>query len=187
MSTARVNCEHYGRCGKTGHYVEEGRWRRCRCLQQEIRKKQLGEMYDPEPRTGTILLRKTETSLFMDGPLATVRPHVAGALLHLTGQGKSYRVLDAYRLIEIFLGEDNELDNQAPIIETDLLVLLLAYGDPRNRYLPELMLQVLMRRELTGKPTWVVSGVDLHSVASRYGEALKAKLAGFEKAGVTRA
>ena len=53
---------------------------------------------------------------------------------------------DAYRLIEIFVEKDDELDTNAMAVDADLRVLLLGFGEPRNRYLPELAVQVLSRR-----------------------------------------
>jgi hypothetical protein len=92
-----------------------------------------------------------------------------------------YIVLDAYRLIEIFLEKDDELETNRPVVEADLLVLLLGYGDPRNKYLPELLLQVLSRRSLLDRPTWVVCGIPVEQIAHRYTVALSTVLMKFEK------
>lgn len=109
-----------------------------------------------------------DTDLLIEGPLATIKNHVAGVLLKRADQNENWITIDAYRLIEIFLDEDSEFDNQAPITETDLLIILLGFGDPRNRYLPELLIQVLSRRELTSKPTWVILGTTLDLTATKY-------------------
>jgi hypothetical protein len=76
--------------------------------------------------------------------------------------------MDAYRLIEIFLGQDEEFETQAAVTDTDLLIMLLGFGDPRNKYLPELLLQTLNRRELIMRPTWIILGLPLDQLGIKY-------------------
>jgi hypothetical protein len=183
MSKIRNACVNKERCGQTGHYQVEGKWQRCPCLTLEIHQMRLGQMFCKDPRLDTPLKSKLQSNLRLEGPLDTLRPHIAGALLHMSSRGEKYVIMDAYRLIEIFLEKDEEYASSRPTIETDLLVLLLGFGDPRNRYLPELLVQALSRRALDNKPTWVVMGVDLSLVSTKYNSELQAQLASFEKAG----
>jgi hypothetical protein len=178
MKSPRETCEHKERCGATGHLFEDGRWQRCPCLELELAQSKLRELYTAKPNRNSPLRKKLASNLLIQGPLETVRKHTAGALMTLKGR---YIVLDAYRLIEIFLEKDDELETNRPVVEADLLVLLLGYGDPRNKYLPELLLQVLSRRSLLDRPTWVVCGIPVEQIAHRYTVALSTVLMKFEK------
>jgi len=183
MSKLREQCDHRDRCGATGHYQENGKWVRCPCLILDIHRLKLGKMFCKNPKKDSPLRGKTSTNLRLEGPLDTLRPHIAGALLSMIERNESFVVMDAYRLIEIFLEKDEEFASSRPAIETDLLIILLGFGDPRNRYLPELLIQALSRRALDDKPTWVLMGVDLAMVSTKYNTELQTVLAGFEKAG----
>lgn len=183
MSKLRENCDHRKRCGATGHYQENGAWKRCPCLELELHQQKLGQMFCQTPRRDTPLRQKLGLNLRLEGPISSLRPHVAGALLHLAERHETFVIMDAYRLIEIFLEKDEEYTTSRPAIEADLLVILLGFGDPRNKYLPELLVQALNRRELDQKPTWVVMGCDVNHVSHRYSAELQAMLLKFEKAG----
>ena len=126
------SCEHWARCGRTGHYYENGLVRRCPCLVQEINKRKLGVMFDPRPVLDTNLIKKRNQDLRIEGSLSQIRPHIAGALIKQSEENRSFRVLDAYRLIEIFLEKDEEIATQTILVEADLLILLLGFGDPRT-------------------------------------------------------
>lgn len=130
MSNLREKCEYKERCGRTGHYLTGKGYVRCECLQLEMNQRKLGQMFCENPKLETPLLGKTEKDCRIEGPLSLVRPHVAGALIHLTESRQSYVLMDAYRLIEIFLEKDEEFTTSRPAIEADLLVLLLGFGDP---------------------------------------------------------
>lgn len=172
----REKCEYRERCGKNGHVFVNGQWERCNCLKMEIAKRQLGPFYSDQPIKNSPLYQMKDRSLLIEGPLSNIRPHVSGVLLRLTEEGASFRSMDAYRLIEIFLEKDREFDSVSEGTEVDLLILLLGFGDPPNRYLPELVVQTLDRREIRTLPTWVVLGIQLPQVAGRYSEALSIKL-----------
>ena len=178
----REECDHKDRCGATGHYLPPGSktYVRCQCLQLEMNKKALGAFYTKSPRKDTPLAGLQDTDLVIQGPFRDIKNHVAGALLQRSEKRKQWISIDAYRLIEIFLDEDAEFTTQTPITETDLLIVLLGFGDPRNRYLPELLLQVLSRRELTEKPTWVILGTTLDRTASKYSTEIHERLRQFK-------
>lgn len=155
-------------------------WERCPCLVLEINQQKLGALFTTSPIVNSPLLKLTDTNLVIDAPLATVREHVAGVLL--ADSKRSFITMDAYRLIEIFLDQDEEFKTANPTTETDLFILLMGFGDPRNKYLPELIIQVLSRRELTSKPTWVVLGIGLEQVGVKYQSAqLEDKLRTYKK------
>lgn len=179
----REDCPNKARCGNTGHYAEAGVWKRCNCLVQEMNRKKLGPMYDPEP-TESQLTKRTGENLVLEGSLQTLRPLVAHALLDMAAKGKTWLTMDAYRLIEIFLEKDEEIETTAAAIDPDLLIILLGFGDPKNKYLPDLLMQALSRRELQFRPTWVVMGLELDLVQARYGSILSDKLKSFKKARV---
>jgi len=164
----RDKCDNKDKCGRTGHLYVNGKYQRCRCLQLEINERALGQMYHENPRMDTKLASNLDRDLRLEGSINSLKPHIAGALLTALNQGKEFKVIDAYRLIEIFLEKDEELETNRPLLDTDLLVLLLGFGDPRNRYLPELLVQLFARRELLRRPTWVVMGLDLAQVTGRY-------------------
>lgn len=174
----RATCPNKDRCGASGHYWD-GVWKRCPCLEAEIRQRVLGPMYAPEILDKTPLSAQATSNLLMEGPLIVVRKHVARVLLNMRSEGRTWITMDAYRLIEIFLGEDAEHDNQAAATNPDLLILLLGFADPRNKYLPELILQVMARRELSSLPTWVILGVPKGVLSTRYGSELDTKLTTF--------
>ena len=157
--------------------MTEGRgWERCPCLVEDLREQFLGEMYCEEPRLDTKLVSARDTNLRIEGSLARIRPHIAGVMLRLAERQDRVMTIDAYRLIETFLDQDAEYSSTAFVTEPEILVILLGFGDPRNKYLPELVLQALSRRELVRKPTWVVLGIAYSQVQVKYSETLYQKL-----------
>jgi hypothetical protein len=128
------------------------------------------------PATASPLSSQTTQNLTIHGPITSTKEHLSCAALDLRRRGQSWEAIDAYRLIEIFLEKDAEYSSQAPITEADLAIIFLGFGDPRNKYLPELLQQVLARRELENKATWVVLGLPPAQIAGRYGADLAEKL-----------
>lgn len=183
MTNLRSRCDHKERCGASGHYRTKDGIVRCACLKLEMNERKLGAMFCENPSYKTSLIKKTETNLRIEGPLDTTRPHIAGALLDWLSRGHSFVTLDAYRLIEIFLEKDKEFSTTRPVVDAELLIILLGFGDPPNKYLPELLNQVLNRRQMTRKPTWVVMGVDMPRVGHKYNTELQDFLEGFERVG----
>lgn len=181
MGKLREKCDYKDRCGRTGHYLHEGNWVRCPCLLMEMNRRKLGQMFCENPKKSTPLSRKLESDLRIEGPIASVRPHVASALLGAMSQGLTTMSMDAYRLIDIFLEKDDELANSAPARDADLLVMMLGFGDPRNRYLPELVMQMINNRQLSMKPTWMIMGLPFNRVSHRYSQELADVLQHFEQ------
>lgn len=178
---SRATCPDRERCGATGHYWNEKTWVRCPCLQLEINRRKLGAFYCDKPEAKSPLSPMTGQNLVIEGPLESIRKHGARALLDLLGRDQTFLIMDAYRLIEIYLEKDDEMTNQTPALDADLLIMLLAFGDPRNRMLPELVLQVINRRDMLQKPTWMVLGIDLEMVGSKYNQDLQDRLKKFQK------
>lgn len=184
MTKNRATCEQRDRCGATGHYQENGSWKRCPCLEAELEQKILGPMFTERIPEKTRLEERQGTNTVLEGPIASVKKHAARVLLGMRSKGKTWLTIDAYRLIDIFLGEDKEHDSQYEAIDPDLLILLLGFADPRNKYLPELVLQVLSRREMMNKPSWVILGIPRETVATKYSSELSAKLDTFTKVAI---
>lgn len=179
-------CEYYARCGKSGHYYDGGRWRRCECLEREANKLRLGVFNTANVRDSSSLSGLREKDLLVEGPIRVIREHVARVLLDMAEEGKSYYCMDAYRLVEIFLDKDEEFKTSQDLADFDLLVMLLGFGDVANRRLPDLILQALNRRELVQRPTWVVMGLPLASVPTKYDAAVFERLSQMRKASVNK-
>lgn len=177
----RDECEFRDRCGTTGHYLDNSEWVRCTCLQLELNKKNLGALYSDSPEKDSPLRDMLGSNLVIEGPLEKIRKHTSSGLLRLISAHKRFQILDSYRFLEIFLQKDTEFDNQQFAVDADLLVILLGFGDPRNKYLPELLLQVVSRRELLSKATWVVLGVTLSDVGLKYSSALMDRLGTYKR------
>lgn len=178
----RESCEYKDRCGKTGHYQVKGVWHRCQCLEREINKQKLGFFDTPNPRKDSPLLKLRTENVLLEGPLASVRPHMAGVILALSAEGKSVKAIDAYRLVEIFIDKDEEFRSYQDIADYELLVIMLGFGDVKNQRLPDLIMQVLNRRELIQKPTWVILGLPLLQVGTRYSLEIQESLSRFRRA-----
>lgn len=177
----RENCPYRERCGKTGHYSVPGVGIvRCACLEQEILKKELGPLATDKVLESSPLSAMASISVVMDGDLRSIRPHASRVVIDLKAAGKKVKIIDCYRFLEIFLEKDAEFTTTSQI-EADLLVVLLGFGDPPNRYLPQLVIQVLDRRRLEDKPTWVILGLQLTQVPTRYNQELYNRLAEFKK------
>lgn len=183
MKSPRETCSKRSQCGPTGHTFnpKTKAMDRCKCLELEILQRQLGAMYTPTLMEETPLSDMTGRDLLIEGPLASVRSHVAPCLLSLSKGGETWTTMDAYRLIEIYLRQDEEHESNYFAVETDLLILLVGFADPRNRMLPELILQVLNRRELLHKPTWVILGLPQETISTKYSTALADKLSTHKK------
>jgi len=181
MRTRTEQCPDRELCGMTGHRLVDGRVVRCPCREEDERERILGPMYASDILDITRLSIKVESDIVIEGPLASIRRHVGRVLLDSKEAGKTWLTMDAYRLIEIFLGEDREYQNQHAAIDPDLLILLLGFADPPNKYLPELLLQALSRRELIHRPTWVVLGIDISQVTRKYNSVLAERLLTFDR------
>lgn len=122
------------------------------------------------PVMDTALLKMEHTSALIEGSMSVVRGHIAGVILKLKGEGKTFTAMDAYRLVEIFLDKDEEFKSTSDIAGYDLYVMLLGFGDIKNQRLPDIIQQAIQRRELLQRPTWVVLGMPMGQVAMRYSQ-----------------
>lgn len=174
-------CPHWKRCGLTGHYLEAGRMHRCTCLQQRLNKEILGVFHTPTPADTSQLITLRKSNVVIEGPLSVIRNHVAATLLVMVENGSTFVTFDAYKLVDIFLEKDEEIVNYSSLVEPDLAIVLLGFAEIANRRLPEMLLQVMSRRELRHKPTWVVLGIPLGQVGTRFGTSVSEKLAEFQK------
>lgn len=179
----RETCEFRDRCGRTGHYWEEGKgWVMCPCMEDEVNKRTLGQFYTPNILPATKLTAKLQENLILEGPLAELRKHVARALVELRKGGGTFEAFDAYRLVEIFLRQDDQFENQGQAtLDQDLLILLVGFADIKNRMLPQLITQVLNRRSLLFKPTWVVLGIPYLHISTKYSVDVEELLRDFQR------
>lgn len=175
MRSPRLTCKN--ECAKTGHIMTDEGVARCECLKIEINMRRLGTMFTPSIVKTTPLTNLVDEDAVLDGPLSVLRQHVGRVLIDRSENHERWVQIDAYRLIEIFLGQDEEFATQFSVTDTDLLLLMLGFGDPRNKYLPELLLQALSRRELLQKPTWIILGCALDSLSVKYSTEVHGRVA----------
>lgn len=154
---------------------------RCECLQKEIDRRDLGDMYSDDVVKDTPLLNLEDENLSLIGTKQNVKNHVGGAILSWKLREESISRIDSYQLIDIFLGQDLEFENQWEAVDADRMVLRLGFGDPPNRMLPELLNQVLSRRDYKDKPTWVILGIPKAQVARKYNSEFAHKLNRFKE------
>jgi hypothetical protein len=158
-------CPH--KCSN-GHVLRDGKWYRCECLERTLYKKDLGLFSTETPLLDTQLKGYVGNNLVIEGSQSNIREHVAGAILWMRGNDKTFAATDAYTLVDIFLDKDTEFENSAALVEYDLYTMLLGFGEVKNQRLPDLIEQVLVRRKLHQKPTWVVLGIPLGQVPTRF-------------------
>jgi hypothetical protein len=137
-------------------------------LTKQLYKRDLGAFATSSPKKDTRLIQMLEESLLLEGPLSLIREHVAGVILHMKEVDKTFASMDSYRLVDIFLDKDEEFQGSAVLTDYDLFVLLLGFGEVKNQRLPDLIMQVLSRRELQQKPTWVVLGIPMGQVPVKF-------------------
>lgn len=178
ISERRRRCEHFARCGKTGHYYDSEKegWVRCPCLEMDRNQERLGDLFCEDLFEKTTLRLALNYNLIIEGTLETVRRHVAGAVLLLMQRNQTWETIKSQRLAEIWLGKDSELATTATLGEVDLLVLFLGFAELPNKRLPECILELLDRRFLSRKPTWIHMNFDFAQLAHRYGEELARRL-----------
>jgi len=166
---SRESCEYFDRCGLKGHYMVEGRWQRCACLSMEVNRRKLGPMFSETPQDKTQLDDLKGDDLVLEGTLNDIRSHLCRVCIGMQEGGESWVSMDAYTLIDIFLEKDVEYSTSHHAVDSKILILLLGFADPPNRMLPELVLQVMNRRALHHRATWVVMGIPLDRVLAKYG------------------
>lgn len=177
----KLGCEL---CAFKGHVLLEGKWHRCACTERLVNKQRLGIFDTDTVVKDTPLIGLLQEDLLIEGPLTTIRSHVAGAIMHLAGEGKVHGAMDAYRLVEIFLDKVDEFKSTQDLAEFDLFILMMGFGDIANRRLPEIILQAMNRREMVQKPTWVILGIPIGAITQRYDAAVYERLTRLKKARV---
>lgn len=90
----------------------------------------------------------------------------------------SYDYLDVYRLVDIFLSKDGEYDSVRPLVNLDIVILVLGLADLPNKLLPNIVVQFLSLRRDGYKPTWVFAPFTLGKVESVYGREVTGLLGG---------
>jgi len=158
---------------RSGHVFVDGRWVRCKCLNDEIYGARLGLFKTQQYKRDSPVVSCLDRNVVFEGTISGLRPHVAGALVKLIDEGRSFHVLDAYSLVDIFLDKDQDIPALGHLVDSELLVLLMGFGDVKNQRLPELISQLLVRRELLSKPVWVILAITLDQLAMRYSEAVR--------------
>lgn len=185
ISNIRRKCPNKDVCGSTGHIFKEGVWQRCQCLKMEMNQKDLGLFFSEHPKHDPQFSELLYEDVLLEDSMSKVKPYIAGTLLDRPSD-MSFLSIDAYRLIEIFLEKDPDYTTIGQVTEKDLLILLLGFGDPRNSYLPELILQVLTRRQLLQLPTWVVLGISANQIPGKYSEDVHHHIQEFRKVRVAQ-
>ncbi len=171
ISERRRNCEHFARCGEDGHFVENGQWVRCPCVVEDERERILGEFYCEDPVLDTDLTDKLDRNLIVEGTRAEVCRHLAGAFLHLEQKNRTWVSVTSERLLEIWLGNDDDgFRSAAPLEHKDLVFLWLGWGETLpNKCRPDAILDLLGRRARVRRPLWIYMNFDFGDVANRYG------------------
>lgn len=186
----REDCEHFARCGKTGHYFDEGAGGMvvCPCLEKERLRRLLGTLYSDRPIKKTALLNELGKSIRIEasGVIARVRRHMHTAALEALRRGMRVRTLTSERVMEVWLGKEEGreggLRSIDPILDdADLLIFFIGYGEMVNRELPAGILKVLDGCLLRGINVWVVLGDDPGRVSHAYSEEVATRLKEFPK------
>lgn len=168
-----MNCP---KCNGSKH-VRRGRsWVRCECassitnslyIKPNIR---CGEgVYPPELNKIKPLPLKDIT---ISGDYHTFRQMVWRSLSLYEADDLLYDYMDAYRLVEIFLNQDNTYSRVRDLGDLGLVVVVLGVSDLPNRMLAPLLCQLLTQRKMEGHPTWVYTSKMGASLRSTYGNEL---------------
>ena len=163
-------CE-YGCRG--GHIFDGKVWRRCKCVEERIYKHKLGVFATKTPKKLTKLSEFLGSFLVIEGSMGSIRPHVAGVLISMIDSGKTFAIVDAYSLVEIFLDKDESYSTLLDLVGLDLVIILMGFGDVKNQRLPELIMQLFARRELIQKPVWAVLGVTQEQLSAKYSDEVR--------------
>ena len=169
-------------CHGKGHVQTKEGWKRCHCLNERLTRQRVGTLYSEKAPASSALEGLRDRDTLIEGPLETIRRHATAALRRQHAEGKTHLTIDAYHLIDVFLEKTDDWRSTAEASDPDLLIIMLGFGDPRNKYLPELIEQALARRELLRKPTWVVLGTSRDMIPTRYNASLADRLNKFHRA-----
>jgi len=84
---------------------------------------------------------------------------------------KSIRVLKSFDLIDIQFEKvaEDEVRAISGLYKYDLVILFVGIAEPSNKYLPDLITQLIEGRQLEEKLTWVVSPYSVQKICLDYG------------------
>lgn len=173
MDSCELGCRH-------GHILVSGKWRRCLCMEKRIAST-LGVFASEVIRRKTPLLSLRETNLLIEGSFVNLRPHISGVLVRMALEGSSFSIFDAYRLVDIYIEKDNEFENLGQLLEKNLVLLLLGFGDVKNQRLPELVHQFLVRRMLLSRPVWIILGIERANIIGRYSVEVDKEISNYKR------
>lgn len=164
---------------KGNKHIRKGRvWVRCDCVRGNYIKDNIrcGETsYPPELDKQPPLPLK---DLVIAGDYHAFRKTVWRSLSHYEASDLLYEYFDAYRLVEIFLGQDATYARVRDFDTFNLVIVALGVSDLPNRMLPSLMCQLLTLRKMSGKPTWVYTSKVGVALREAYGNDLSNMLQG---------
>lgn len=152
-----------------GHHLINKQWVRCKCVEDLLYTSKLGIFKCDSPTFNEKLYSHVGVSVRIEGALNDIRPMVAGVLTRMMKEEKTFGVVDGYQLVEIFLEKDSDFPTLGTLLEKDLVILMLGFGEVKNQRLPELLFQLFQRRKLFQKPLWVVVGDTMYRMGERFG------------------
>lgn len=163
-----LQCHLFREHGQSGHLRREGKILRCQCIAKVVARKKLGPIFSESVPKANKLGSLVGVSLTIEGPLNEVKGYVTAAMMPLIVSGKTVLVVDIYQMLEVFLQQEDNIASNSEFVAPDILIVLVGFGDPPNKYLPNLLTQHLKRRFLHNRPTWLVLGVPREQLTSRY-------------------
>lgn len=164
------------KCRDSKHIRKGRAWVRCECARTVT-----NSLYiKPQIRCGETSfpphLEKAEPlplkDLTVGGDYHEFRKMVWRSLCHYEAVDLRYDYFDAYRLVEIYLGQDADYARVRDLDSLGLVVVALGVSDLPNRMLAPLMCQLLTQRKMAGLPTWVYTAKAGSSLRTAYGNEL---------------
>ena len=145
----------------------------------QLNKNVLGVFHCKDPIIDKKFVSLRTKNILIEGHFSTIRRHMSGVLLEMQRRRETHRAFDAYQLVDVFFGKDDEMTNFAPLVDPDLSIILLGFTEIVNRILPDMILQVMTRRDLRHRSTWVILGIPKGQVETRFGLAMARRLDDF--------
>lgn len=158
MENQRTGCV---KCGYRGWILsKDGKKEFCTC---RIKRKMATYLQGVSPYTSpgkATLSRVTDLDTKKNLYMSWREPDhkkVHGLLSYLLvqeGLTRSYAVLDIYRLVDIWFGQEPNWKSVLDL-QMDVLILLMGYGEAPNKDQPTLIIQTLENRGRLNKTTWI--------------------------------
>ena len=176
-----MSCEHFERCGETGHFrdPDTGTLLVCPCLEQERIQANLGELYSKNPLDQSLFQKECrpllDRNIFLsatDG-LASVRRFLHPAALELDRQRVRWQTLTLQRYMEIWLGKEEGTEGGLmtinPILDSaEHLFFFIGFGEMPNIRKPEGIIRILDSCELRDLTVWVISQWPPKEISTHY-------------------